>query len=228
MQITEVRVFPVDEEKLKAYASIVLDACFIINDLKIIEGKRGLFISMPSRRRKRGGYRDVAHPLNNETRRMIEECVLAEYQRALGEAGAAAAPGAARRRGAAGRGSGRRARTEARGRGSAPGRRGGARSRARPTASPSRTSRRPTCATRSGASASRRALRACATTLRLAVLASGAAGNRARRGPEACERCACEGSGASPSGKARDFGSRYRRFESSRPNHPSARDAVRI
>jgi stage V sporulation protein G len=88
MEITEVRVFPVDEEKLKAYASIVLDACFIINDLKIIEGKRGLFISMPSRRRKRGGYRDVAHPLNNETRRMIEECVLAEYQRALGEAGA--------------------------------------------------------------------------------------------------------------------------------------------
>jgi len=88
MQITEVRVFPVDEEKLKAYASIVLDACFIVNDLKVIEGKRGLFISMPSRRRKRGGYRDVAHPLNNETRRMIEEGVLAEYQRALGEAGA--------------------------------------------------------------------------------------------------------------------------------------------
>jgi stage V sporulation protein G len=88
MQITEVRVFPVDEEKLKAYASIVLDACFIVNDLKVIEGKRGLFISMPSRRRKRGGYRDVAHPLNNETRRMIEESVLAEYQRALGEAAA--------------------------------------------------------------------------------------------------------------------------------------------
>ena len=87
MQITEVRVFPVDEEKLKAYASIVLDACFIVNDLKVIEGKRGLFISMPSRRRKRGGYRDVAHPLNNETRRMIEEGVLAEYQRALGDAG---------------------------------------------------------------------------------------------------------------------------------------------
>jgi stage V sporulation protein G len=88
MQITEVRVFPVDEEKLKAYASIVLDASFIVNDLKIIEGKRGLFISMPSRRRKRGGYRDVAHPLNNETRRMIEECVLAEYKRALGDAAA--------------------------------------------------------------------------------------------------------------------------------------------
>ena len=93
MQITEVRVFPVDEEKLKAYASIVLDACFIVNDLKVIEGKRGLFISMPSRRRKRGGYRDVAHPLNNETRRMIEEQVLAEYQRALGSAAAGVAGG---------------------------------------------------------------------------------------------------------------------------------------
>ena len=90
MQITEVRVFPVDEEKLKAYASSVLDACFIVNDLNVIEGKRGLFISMPSRRRKRGGYRDVAHPLNNETRRMIEEQVLAEYQRALGSAAAGA------------------------------------------------------------------------------------------------------------------------------------------
>jgi stage V sporulation protein G len=88
MQITEVRVFPVDEDKLKAYASIVVDACFIVNDLKIIEGKRGLFISMPSRRRKRGGYRDVAHPLNNETRRLIEERVLAEYERALGEVAA--------------------------------------------------------------------------------------------------------------------------------------------
>ena len=87
MQITEVRVFPVDEEKLKAYASIVLDACFIVNDLKVIEGKRGLFISMPSRRRKRGGYRDVAHPLNNETRRMIEDKVLGEYERILGERG---------------------------------------------------------------------------------------------------------------------------------------------
>ena len=94
MQITEVRVFPVDEEKLKAYASIVLDACFIVNDLKVIEGKRGLFISMPSRRRKRGGYRDVAHPLNNETRRLIEEHVLVEYQKALGAlaAGARLAP----------------------------------------------------------------------------------------------------------------------------------------
>jgi len=89
MQITEVRVFPVDEEKLKAYASIVLDACFIVNDLKVIEGKRGLFISMPSRRRKRGGYRDVAHPLNNETRKKIEESIIAKYREVLEETGGA-------------------------------------------------------------------------------------------------------------------------------------------
>lgn len=88
MEITEVRVFPVDEEKLRAYASIVLDRCFIVNDLKVIQGKKGLFISMPSRRRKRGGYRDVAHPLNNETRQLIEERVLGEYERVLGEEGA--------------------------------------------------------------------------------------------------------------------------------------------
>lgn len=85
MEITEIRVFPVEEEKLKAYASIVLDDCFIVNDLKVIAGKRGLFISMPSRRRKRGGYRDVAHPLNNETRNRIEGLVIAEYRRSLGE-----------------------------------------------------------------------------------------------------------------------------------------------
>jgi stage V sporulation protein G len=92
MQITEVRVFPVGEDKLKAYASIVLDECFIINDLKVIQGKRGLFISMPSRRRKRGGYRDVAHPLNNETRQMIEDRILEEYQVSLESGAGAAAP----------------------------------------------------------------------------------------------------------------------------------------
>ena len=85
MEITEIRVFPVEEDKLKAYASIVLDDCFIVNDLKVIAGKKGLFISMPSRRRKRGGYRDVAHPLNNETRDLIERRVIAEYRRSVSE-----------------------------------------------------------------------------------------------------------------------------------------------
>ncbi len=85
MQITEVKVFPVEEEKLKAFVSIVFDGCFMVNDIKVIRGKEGLFISMPSRRKKNGKFKDVAHPLNNETRRMIEDQILAQYREALGE-----------------------------------------------------------------------------------------------------------------------------------------------
>ena len=81
MEITEVKVFPIQEEKLKAFVSIVFDQCFMVNDIKIIQGRDGLFISMPSRKKKNGEFKDVAHPLNNETRRMIEEKVLAEYDR---------------------------------------------------------------------------------------------------------------------------------------------------
>ena len=83
MDITEVKVFPVQEEKLKAFVSIVIDRCFMVNDIKIINGKEGLFISMPSRRKKNGEFKDVAHPLNNETRRFVEGRVLAEYHRVL-------------------------------------------------------------------------------------------------------------------------------------------------
>jgi stage V sporulation protein G len=91
MEITEVKVFPIQEEKLKAFVSIVFDHCFMVNDIKIIQGRDGLFISMPSRKKKNGEFKDVAHPLNNETRRMIEEKVLAEYDRALEERGEAPA-----------------------------------------------------------------------------------------------------------------------------------------
>lgn len=87
MEITEVKVFPIQEEKLKAFVSIVFDHCFMVNDIKIIQGRDGLFISMPSRKKKNGEFKDVAHPLNNETRRMIEEKVLAEYDQALQERG---------------------------------------------------------------------------------------------------------------------------------------------
>src|SRR5881227_551888 len=87
MEITEVKVFPIQEEKLKAFVSIVFDQCFMVNDIKIIQGRDGLFISMPSRKKKNGEFKDVAHPLNNETRRMIEEKVLGEYERILGERG---------------------------------------------------------------------------------------------------------------------------------------------
>jgi stage V sporulation protein G len=87
MEITEVKVFPIQEEKLKAFVSIVFDHCFMVNDIKIIQGREGLFISMPSRKKKNGEFKDVAHPLNNETRRMIEDKVLGEYERILSERG---------------------------------------------------------------------------------------------------------------------------------------------
>ncbi len=79
MVITEVRVFPVNEDKLKAFASIVIDDAFVVSDIKIIEGRSGRFLSMPSIRRRNGTFRDIAHPLNSETRRVIEERVFARY-----------------------------------------------------------------------------------------------------------------------------------------------------
>jgi stage V sporulation protein G len=83
VEITEVRVFPVDEDKLKAFASIVIDDVFLISDIKIIDGKHGRFLSMPSTRRKNGTFRDIAHPLNNETRRLIEDKVFRRYEEVL-------------------------------------------------------------------------------------------------------------------------------------------------
>lgn len=93
MEVTEVRVFPVDEEKLRAYVTITFDHCFLVRDLKIIRGNTGLFVSMPSKKRKDGTYKDIAHPLNNETRKMIEQKVIAEYQRVLAEDGGSGSPG---------------------------------------------------------------------------------------------------------------------------------------
>ena len=84
MQLTEVKVYAVtDDEKLKGYATIVFDGCFVVRDLKIINGNSGLFVAMPSKKKKDGTYRDTAHPLNNETRQMIEEAVLGEYEREI-------------------------------------------------------------------------------------------------------------------------------------------------
>ena len=79
MDITEVKVFPVDEEKLKAYITIVLDHCFVVRDLKIINGGAGLFVAMPSKRRKDGSYKDIAHPVNQSTRATMEKTILDAY-----------------------------------------------------------------------------------------------------------------------------------------------------
>ena len=82
MKITEVKVFPAKENgRLKAYATIVFDNDFIVRDLKVIEGNKGLFVSMPSRRRKDGSFRDIVHPLNSETRTSIEQQIIQEYER---------------------------------------------------------------------------------------------------------------------------------------------------
>ncbi len=84
MEITEVKVFPVqNDERLKAYATIIFDDCFIVRDLKIIMGNNGLFVAMPSKKRKDGTYRDTAHPLNNEMRSLIEKSVLDSYEMEL-------------------------------------------------------------------------------------------------------------------------------------------------
>jgi stage V sporulation protein G len=80
VEITDVRVYPVQDEKVLAFVSIVFDRCFMVNDIKIIRGKDGLFVSMPSRKRKNGDFKDVAHPLNSETRRWVEDRILGTYR----------------------------------------------------------------------------------------------------------------------------------------------------
>lgn len=83
MKITEVKVYTArDGGRLKAYATVVFDDCFIVRDLKVIEGHKGLFVSMPSRRRQDGTFRDIVHPLNSETRTTIEERVIQEFDKA--------------------------------------------------------------------------------------------------------------------------------------------------
>jgi stage V sporulation protein G len=79
VEITEVKLTLRNEEKLKGFANITLDNAFVIRGLKIINGSKGLFISMPSKRRSDGTFQDIAHPINPETRKMIEQVVLDAY-----------------------------------------------------------------------------------------------------------------------------------------------------
>ena len=81
MQITDVRVRRIEKEgKMKAIVSITLDNEFVIHDIKVIESQNGLFIAMPSRKAADGEYRDIAHPINSETREMIQSVVLNKYE----------------------------------------------------------------------------------------------------------------------------------------------------
>jgi len=81
LEITEIKLTIRNEEKLKGFANITLDNAFVVRGLKIINGTKGLFVSMPSKRRSNGSFQDVAHPINSETRKMIENMVLEAYQK---------------------------------------------------------------------------------------------------------------------------------------------------
>ena len=84
MQVTDVRVRKIAKEsKMKAVVSITLDDEFVVHDIKIIEGDKGLFIAMPSKRASDGEYRDIAHPINSQTRESIQKVILESYERAL-------------------------------------------------------------------------------------------------------------------------------------------------
>ena len=82
MKITDVRVRMVkkDDSKLKAVASVTFDDCFVVHDIKVIEGTEGFFIAMPSRKTDEGDYKDIAHPIKTETREELIKVILAEFE----------------------------------------------------------------------------------------------------------------------------------------------------
>ncbi len=84
MQITSVSVRKIEKEgsRMKGIASVLIDDSFAIHDIRIIEGDKGLFIAMPSRKTATGGYRDIAHPINPDVRKMFEDAILKEYEKA--------------------------------------------------------------------------------------------------------------------------------------------------
>lgn len=86
MQITDVRVRKITKEgKMKAIVSITLDNEFVVHDIKVIDGEKGLFIAMPSKRSADGEHRDIAHPINSDTRNAIQDTILAAYEKSLSE-----------------------------------------------------------------------------------------------------------------------------------------------
>lgn len=87
MKITDIRIRIVkkDDNKLKAVASLTIDDCFAVHDIKVIEGNQGLFVAMPSRKTPEGNFKDIVHPLDTGTREEITKLVLAEYDKVLSE-----------------------------------------------------------------------------------------------------------------------------------------------
>jgi len=87
VNITEVRIRlkTKEESKIRAIASITLDECFVVHDIKVIEGNDGFFIAMPSRKTPEGEFKDIVHPLNTETREFIKQRILEDYEKARAE-----------------------------------------------------------------------------------------------------------------------------------------------
>ncbi len=94
MEITEIRVHLRNEDKLKAFATVTFDNCFVVRNMKIIEGNKGLILCMPSRKLPDGTYKDVAHPINVPFRKLLEDRVLASYHDEVKKTGAHAAAAA--------------------------------------------------------------------------------------------------------------------------------------
>ena len=87
MQVTDIRIRKIAKEgKMKAIVSVTLDDAFVVHDIKVIEGEKGLFIAMPSRKAADGEYRDIAHPINSETRDGLQRMILDKYAESLKEA----------------------------------------------------------------------------------------------------------------------------------------------
>ena len=96
MEITEIRVHLRGEEKLKAFVTITFDNCFVVRNMKIIQGNKGLILCMPSRKLADGSYKDIAHPISMDYRKLLEDKVMAAYDEELKRPGAAAPAPSAR------------------------------------------------------------------------------------------------------------------------------------
>ena len=85
MQITEITIHPTNDGLVRAYVDIVFDNCFMIRDIRVIQGPTGLFVSFPAKKQRDGTHRDIAFPANAETRNMIQRVILAEYEKLVAE-----------------------------------------------------------------------------------------------------------------------------------------------
>lgn len=86
LNITDIRITKVEhDEKLRAFVSMVLDGCFLVGDMRVLEGDEGFFVAMPSKRKRDGSYKDIAYPINQETREILERQILLAYEAATGQ-----------------------------------------------------------------------------------------------------------------------------------------------